>query len=90
MQTVVIIIIWITIPPKVLVLVDAGVPKVEDGCPNNPEPVGCEGAPKRLPPVLGVETPNVDVPNTLLVAGLAPKAVEPMIVFKIGIIITII
>lgn len=65
-------------------LVDAGVPKVEDGCPNNPEPVGCEVVPKRLPPVLGVETPNVDPPNTLLVAGLAPKAVEP-IIFKTGI-----
>lgn len=79
-----------TIPPNVLVLVDAGVPNVEDGWPNNPEPVVCEAAPKRPPPVLGVETPNVDVPNTLLVAGLAPKAVEPIIGYISGIIITII
>lgn len=71
----------ITVPPNDPVLVDAGVPNVEDGCPNKPVPVGCDEAPKR-PPVLGVDTPNVDVPKTLLVAGLAPKVVEPIVIFN--------
>lgn len=63
------------LPPNVPVLVDAGVPNVDDGWPNRPVLAGCVEAPNR-PPVLGVETPNVDVPKTLLVAGLAPNAVE--------------
>lgn len=50
-------------------------PNTEDGCPNNPVPEASVELPNNPPDIgaQGVETPKVELPNTLLVAGLAPN-----------------